>query len=268
MQKVTLLIPTNTIVAIRTFNRYLRCRPSGVRVFTSFKKDRSVHPNSIDGPLNPYLLPNKTNNNNNQHLNQVRFASNRSKIIRIKLTKKIMSYYNDYEEDYYEPVISHGESVVDRKSVFQGHCAAVSREDHTTIFLNKLKENKKIENAFHNMWAYRIDKSDPNTHVAGKSATILQDCDDDGEQAAGGRLLNLLQILNVTNVMVVVTRWYGGIQLGPARFKHINNAARDALVKGGFVGGSGGSGEADGSGPSQDKSKSSKGGKSKNKKSK
>jgi putative IMPACT (imprinted ancient) family translation regulator len=135
----------------------------------------------------------------------------------------------------FEPVITHGESVVDRKSVFQGHSAAIHQVEHVDIFLSKLKENKKIENAFHNMWAYRIDKSDPNAKIAGKSASIVQDCDDDGEQAAGGRLLNLLQILNVVNVMVVVTRWYGGIQLGPARFKHINNAARDALVKGGFV---------------------------------
>lgn len=28
------------------------------------------------------------------------------------------------------------------------------------------------------------------------------------------------------NVAVVVSRWYGGIQLGPDRFKHINNATR------------------------------------------
>lgn len=138
-------------------------------------------------------------------------------------------------DEVYEPDIAHGESVVDRKSVFQGHCAGVQRVEHVELFLSKLKENKKIENAFHNMWAYRIDRSDPKARLANKSASIIQDCDDDGEQAAGGRLLSLLQILNVVNVMVVVTRWYGGIQLGPARFKHINNAARDALVKGGFV---------------------------------
>lgn len=154
------------------------------------------------------------------------------------LTKEVNNYSNntmDGEYHEFQPDIAHGESVVDRKSVFQGHCTAIQRVEHVELFLAKLKENKKIENAFHNMWAYRIDKSDPKARIAGKSASILQDCDDDGEQAAGGRLLTLLQILNVVNVMVVVTRWYGGIQLGPARFKHINNAARDALVKGGFV---------------------------------
>jgi putative IMPACT (imprinted ancient) family translation regulator len=36
-------------------------------------------------------------------------------------------------------------------------------------------------------------------------------------------------------VLVVVTRWFGGIHLGPDRFKHINQAARDALEAGGFL---------------------------------
>ena len=37
------------------------------------------------------------------------------------------------------------------------------------------------------------------------------------------------------NVMVVVSRWYGGVKLGPARFTHINNAARELLVAQGYV---------------------------------
>ena len=60
---------------------------------------------------------------------------------------------------------------------------------------------------------------------------LAQDYDDDGEDAAGGRLLHLLQILDVKNIAVVVTRWYGGVKLGPARFTHINNAARVLLQK-------------------------------------
>lgn len=64
---------------------------------------------------------------------------------------------------------------------------------------------------------------------------IRQDCDDDGENAAGGRLLHLLELLDVKNVVVVVSRWYGGIQLGPKRFKIINNVARRALEENGFI---------------------------------
>ena len=65
----------------------------------------------------------------------------------------------------------------------------------------------------------------------------FKDNDDDGETAAGGRLAHLLQILEVPNVLVVVTRYFGGIHLGPDRFKHINQAARAALEVGGFLDG-------------------------------
>jgi putative IMPACT (imprinted ancient) family translation regulator len=37
------------------------------------------------------------------------------------------------------------------------------------------------------------------------------------------------------NVVVVVSRWYGGTLLGPDRFKHINNAARQVLSMGSFL---------------------------------
>jgi len=43
-----------------------------------------------------------------------------------------------------------------------------------------------------------------------------------------------MQIMDVWNVMVVVSRWFGGTHLGPDRFKHINAATRDVLIKGGF----------------------------------
>lgn len=67
------------------------------------------------------------------------------------------------------------------------------------------------------------------------SPADISDCDDDGETAAGGRLAHLLEILEMENVLVVVSRWYGGTLLGPDRFKLINQAARDALEKAGFL---------------------------------
>ncbi|GMF82167.1 unnamed protein product [[Candida] boidinii] len=63
----------------------------------------------------------------------------------------------------------------------------------------------------------------------------FQDCDDDGETAAGGRLLHLLTIMDAWNCMVLVARFFGGVHIGPDRFKHINSTAREAVVKGGFV---------------------------------
>ena len=73
-------------------------------------------------------------------------------------------------------------------------------------------------------------------NVLSTCGNCTQDFDDDGETAAGGRLLHLLQVGNCKNVLVVVSRWFGGVLLGPARFTHINNAARVLLEQCGYLG--------------------------------
>jgi hypothetical protein len=50
-----------------------------------------------------------------------------------------------------------------------------------------LLESNKIRNATHNIMAYRVA-------APGKPGVFHQDFDDDGEAAAGGRLLHLLQV--------------------------------------------------------------------------
>uniref|UniRef100_A0A3Q2D2R1 Impact RWD domain protein n=1 Tax=Cyprinodon variegatus TaxID=28743 RepID=A0A3Q2D2R1_CYPVA len=133
-----------------------------------------------------------------------------------------------YRIDEEIPPIKHGNPITDRRSTFQPHLAPVVTPTQVKMVLEKLYENKKIASATHNIYAYRIYCEDKHS--------FLQDCEDDGETAAGGRLLHLLQILDVRNVMVVVSRWYGGILLGPDRFKHINNCARSVLMEEGYVG--------------------------------
>lgn len=119
------------------------------------------------------------------------------------------------------------EPIIDRKSVFIGHVCKITSPSDVTKVVNYLLSDRKIAKATHpTMLAYR---------VRGAGDVIHQDNDDDGESAAGSRLAHLLQILELEDVLVVVTRWYGGIHLGSDRFKHINQAARDALVAGGFV---------------------------------
>ncbi|CAM2106551.1 unnamed protein product [Caretta caretta] len=130
---------------------------------------------------------------------------------------------SESQEDEELPPINHGNPISDRRSTFQAHLAPVVSPKQVKMVLAKLHENKKIASATHNIYAYRIYCEDKQTY--------LQDCEDDGETAAGGRLLHLMQILNVRNVLVVVSRWYGGIRLGPDRFKHINNCARNILVE-------------------------------------
>ncbi|CAL1592955.1 unnamed protein product [Knipowitschia caucasica] len=140
-------------------------------------------------------------------------------------------YFMDHSDDDEMPPIKHSNAITDRRSTFQPHLAAVVTPRQVKMVLEKLYENKKIASATHNIYAYRIHCEDKNS--------FLQDCEDDGETAAGGRLLHLLQILDVRNVLVVVSRWYGGILLGPDRFKHINNCARAILQEEGYLGSTG-----------------------------
>lgn len=62
----------------------------------------------------------------------------------------------------------------------------------------------------------------------------VADHDEDGEHGAGMKLAQLLVSMKAIDVVVVVTRWYGGVHLGPDRFRIINNAARALLSEAGF----------------------------------
>ena len=125
------------------------------------------------------------------------------------------------------PEILHGEPFTERKSTFQAHLAQVVSVEQVNQVLENLKTNRKVANASHNIMAYRIYLQETNSYK--------EDNDNDGEACAGGRLAHLLQILNIKNVVIVVSRWFGGILLGPERFKHITNCARDLLKISGLL---------------------------------
>lgn len=142
-----------------------------------------------------------------------------------------LAEHGDEDDDWECPSITHGEVITDRRSTFQPHLAPVFHRKQIKLVMNKLCENKKIANATHNILAYRIIQSEGQ----GSHPIVCQGCDDDGETHAGSRMLHLLQILDAQNVMVVVSRWYGGIHLGPDRFKHINNCTRSILEQCGYI---------------------------------
>ncbi|KAJ5609377.1 hypothetical protein N7528_009944 [Penicillium herquei] len=127
--------------------------------------------------------------------------------------------------------------VTEKKSVFLARAVQVSTLAEAQAYLDYLTAtDKKVAVATHNISAWRIKQKREGASVGSDAAeTQIQDYDDDGETAAGGRLLHVMQLMDVWNVLVVVSRWYGGIHLGPARFRFINDVGRDALVKGGFV---------------------------------
>jgi hypothetical protein len=129
--------------------------------------------------------------------------------------------------------------VTEKKSVFLARAVRVTSLAQAQTFLDHLTAtDKKVAVATHNISAWRIKQkkeADSKSTDSDAAETVIQDYDDDGETAAGARLLHVMQLMDVWNVLVVVSRWYGGIHLGPARFRLINDVGRDALVKGGFT---------------------------------
>jgi hypothetical protein len=76
--------------------------------------------------------------------------------------------------------------------------------------------------------AYRFTEQLPGSDD--RPRILKHDNDDDGEDAAGSRLAHLLEMRQEDGVFVVVSRWFGGIKLGPKRFAHITNVAGQLLL--------------------------------------
>lgn len=123
------------------------------------------------------------------------------------------------------PVL-HGAVILERKSTFQAHVAAVRSAADVRAALDAVFMHPRAARATHNMYAYRFNLD---------GGGVAADNDDDGEDSAGRRLAELLANVRAHNVLVVVSRSFGGVLLGPSRFAVINNAARELLVQGGFA---------------------------------
>ena len=105
----------------------------------------------------------------------------------------------------FETVEKFGESIViEKKSKFLGKAFYIEDKEEAEKIIEDIK--KKHYDARHNCYAYRIlEKSN-----------ILEKQTDDGEPSgtAGSPMLSILQKRNLVNVLVVVTRYFGGILLG------------------------------------------------------
>jgi len=117
--------------------------------------------------------------------------------------------------------------VKDRKSTFMAHSTRMTSSDDVPEFLDHLKQLPAVKRATHCMYAYRVV---PET--TGVATLVGQN--DGGESGSGDRLSRLLELSGCKNVIVVVSRWYGGVQLGSDRWKWISLVAKDALKEGGF----------------------------------
>ena len=94
--------------------------------------------------------------------------------------------------------------LTEKKSKFIANLIYIESKEQAQNVIKDFK--KKYHDARHNCYAYRVIEED----------SIYEKSSDDGEPSgtAGGPILNILQKNNLCNVLVIVTRYFGGILLG------------------------------------------------------
>lgn len=122
--------------------------------------------------------------------------------------------------NYYTVSEAAEDSFIEKRSEFIGYIAPVKTDEEAVNFINTIKA--KHRKAKHNVYAYILRKDNISRYS------------DDGEPqgTAGVPVLDVLQKRGLTDVCVVVTRYFGGILLGGGglvrAYSHAASLACDA----------------------------------------
>jgi putative IMPACT (imprinted ancient) family translation regulator len=108
------------------------------------------------------------------------------------------------------------DTVRDRGSRYAASGGAVGDAADCKAFIAALKTEKKFAKATHNSWAAVL-----------ADGSFLKD--DDGESGAGAVIARMVERAALRGHIVVVTRWYGGVNLGGDRFAHVVSSVRAYL---------------------------------------
>ncbi|SFS11926.1 uncharacterized protein, YigZ family [Halomicrobium zhouii] len=130
------------------------------------------------------------------------------------------------DDEAYRTVGERGRAAFEvRGSEFIGHVAPVTTVDEAESFVARVAD--EYDDATHNVPAYRV-RADP----------LREYSSDDGEPSgsAGKPALNVLQQRDVENAVAVVTRYYGGTNLGVGGLaRSYSRAVKDAVDDAGVV---------------------------------
>lgn len=122
------------------------------------------------------------------------------------------------QREFYTIKESNTEEIIEKKSKFIANLFYVETVEQAEKLIKEMK--KKYHDARHNCIAYRIVENE----------SIIEKSSDDGEPSgtAGAPMLSILQKNNLNNVLIVVTRYFGGILLGTGG---LVRAYSDSLLK-------------------------------------
>ncbi len=110
------------------------------------------------------------------------------------------------------------EEYIEKRSRFIGSVCPVSTKEEALEFIETIKS--KNRDARHNVFAFLLSDG-------------FKQCSDDGEPSgtAGVPILDILEKQGVTNCVVVVTRYFGGILLGTGGLVRAYSAAASLSLK-------------------------------------
>ena len=111
--------------------------------------------------------------------------------------------------------------IVEKKSKFIANLFHVESVEEAE---NRIKDiKKKYHDARHNCIAYRV----------AENGQIIEKSSDDGEPSgtAGGPMLNILQKNNLANVLIIVTRYFGGILLGTGGLTRVYSSSTEMCIQ-------------------------------------
>ncbi len=118
---------------------------------------------------------------------------------------------------YFVPLQAAEAEFVEKRSRFIGHIWPVSTQEEARAHIEEMK--KRYHDARHNCWCYRLSSG-------------VERYSDDGEPqgTAGTPMLGVFQKAEVTNLVCVVTRYFGGVLLGAGGLvRAYTQSAKDAL---------------------------------------
>lgn len=128
-------------------------------------------------------------------------------------------------KDTYKTVSCESETLmIEKKSKFYSHVKPVDNEEDALAYLNEIRS--RYPDATHNVYAYVIDENNIFRYS------------DDGEPSgtAGMPVLDTIRKSGLVDVIVVVTRYFGGTLLGTGGLVHAYGAsARKGLSESGVI---------------------------------
>ncbi len=120
--------------------------------------------------------------------------------------------------EYYVPTAPSEAEFVEKRSRFIGHVQPVETEEDARAFVEQMK--KRYHDARHNCWCYLL-----------REGGIVRYSDDGEPQGTAGQpMLGVFEKEGVTNLVCVVTRYFGGVLLGAGGLvRAYTRSAKDAL---------------------------------------